>query len=99
MRGSLRALVLTASLLCLPLEGLALIRVGGLDTPGSQNDVEVVGGLAYVADGGSGLRVIDFGPEYIASAAPIPTLGAVGFAFCGLLIWLTAMRHLRHRRR
>jgi hypothetical protein len=50
----------------------ALITVGALDTPGQAYDVEVVGDLAYVADGGAGLRVIDiFDP-----AAPIE-LGAL----------------------
>ncbi len=37
----------------------ALITVGVLDTPRDARDVEIVGGLAYVADGPSGLRVID----------------------------------------
>jgi hypothetical protein len=35
------------------------VQVGALDTPGYAWGVEVVGGLAYVADGYSGLRVID----------------------------------------
>ena len=34
----------------------ALITVGALDTPGWAWDVAVVGDLAYVADGYSGLR-------------------------------------------
>lgn len=42
----------------------ALIGVGAIDTPGDAFDVEVVGGLAYVAIGVSGLQIIDFGPEY-----------------------------------
>jgi len=42
----------------------ALITVGVLDTLGRVEGVEVVGQLAYVADGSSGLRIIDFGPEY-----------------------------------
>ena len=37
----------------------ALIVVGTLDTPGSANGVKVVDGFAYVADGESGLRIID----------------------------------------
>ena len=37
----------------------ALIGVGAVDTPGDARDVEIVGGIAYVADGPSGLRVID----------------------------------------
>ncbi len=45
----------------------ALITVGALETPGSAWHVEVAGGLAYVADRNSGLRVIDFGPEYVRS--------------------------------
>jgi hypothetical protein len=44
---------------------------GGLSVPGSPYDVEVVGGLTYVAVGGylgiNSLRIIDFGPEYAAS--------------------------------
>lgn len=36
-----------------------LTLVGSLDTPGSARDVEVVGTLAYVADGESGLQIID----------------------------------------
>ncbi|MBW2386763.1 MAG: hypothetical protein JRG92_24295, partial [Deltaproteobacteria bacterium] len=43
-------------LVVLPGMARALINVGAVDTPSI--DVEVVGGLAYVA-GGSGLRVID----------------------------------------
>jgi hypothetical protein len=42
-----------------PLGAVALITVGALDTPGSAEDVALVGDLAYVADGSSGLRVID----------------------------------------
>jgi hypothetical protein len=45
------------------------VELGGLVTPGSAKDVEVVRNLAYVADYGSGLRVIDFGPEYRAGIA------------------------------
>jgi hypothetical protein len=52
----------------------ALVNVGALDTPGSAQDVEVVGGLAYLADGAAGLLVIDFGPEYVQPPEPIPTL-------------------------
>jgi hypothetical protein len=37
----------------------ALITVGALDTPGSAHGVKVVGDLAYVANGWTGLRVID----------------------------------------
>ncbi|NRA00125.1 MAG: hypothetical protein HRU01_26785, partial [Myxococcales bacterium] len=50
----------------------AIINVGALDTPGWASDVEVVGGLAYVADGSSGLRVIDVSNP----AAPVE-LGAL----------------------
>jgi hypothetical protein len=42
-----------------PLPATALVTVGGVDTPGFALDVEVVGGLAYVAYEYSGLRVID----------------------------------------
>ncbi len=34
-------------------------ELGALDTPGFAEDVEVASGMAYVADGSSGLRVID----------------------------------------
>ena len=34
-------------------------EVGALDTPGFAFDVELVGGLTYLADGASGLRIID----------------------------------------
>ena len=54
----------------LPFAAGALINVGA-DTPGTALDVEVVGRLAYVADGShpilggaSSLRIIDFGPAY-----------------------------------
>ncbi len=40
------------------------MELGALDTPDTAQDVEVVGGLAYVADRLSGLRIIDLGPEY-----------------------------------
>jgi len=36
----------------------ALITVGALDTPGSAQDVVVVGDLAYVVDTYSGVRII-----------------------------------------
>ena len=42
----------------------ALITVGALDTPGSAIDVEVVGDLAYVADGYSGLRIRRLQPSW-----------------------------------
>jgi hypothetical protein len=42
----------------------APVEVGGVFTPESSRDVEVVDGLTYVAASFSGLRVIDFGPEY-----------------------------------
>ena len=49
----------------------ALITVGALDTPESANDVEVIDGLAYVADGGSGMRRRQFGRERpVLFAAP-----------------------------
>jgi hypothetical protein len=35
------------------------VELGALDTPGSAHDVEVVGDLAYVADGDSGLLIVD----------------------------------------
>ena len=39
------------------------VELGALNTPGYASGVEVVGGLAYVADSWS-VSVIDFGPEY-----------------------------------
>jgi hypothetical protein len=42
------------------------VELGALQTSYRAYDVEVVGGLAYVADHRSGLRVIDFGPEYLS---------------------------------
>ena len=33
--------------------------LGSVDTPGNANDVKVVGGLAFVADGSAGLQIID----------------------------------------
>ena len=36
-----------------------LLELGSIDTPGQAFGVSVVGTLAYVADGGSGLRVVD----------------------------------------
>ena len=59
MRHLLGLAVFVAVLNLFPGAATALISVGALETPGSAHDVEVVGGLAYVADGGSGLRIID----------------------------------------
>jgi len=59
-----RGTVLSVLLLFFSVEGRALITVGALDTPGYARNVEVVGDLAYLADGSAGLRVFDFGPEY-----------------------------------
>jgi len=39
--------------------GGSLIQVGFYDTPGNPHDVAVVNGLAYVADSGRGLRVLN----------------------------------------
>lgn len=41
----------------------ALTTVGAFDAPGFAYDLEVVGDLAYLADGYSGLRIIACGPE------------------------------------
>jgi hypothetical protein len=40
------------------------VEIGAFETPNRANDVEVSDGLVYVADYESGLRIIDFGPEY-----------------------------------
>jgi hypothetical protein len=45
------------------------VELGALNTPDLAWAVEVVGDLAYVADGSSGLRIIDFGPEYASAVA------------------------------
>ena len=55
-RTALLPLMLAA---LLPSAATALITVGALDTPGWADGIEVVDGLAYVADGHAGLRVID----------------------------------------
>jgi hypothetical protein len=57
----------------------ALITVGVLDTPGSAYHVEVMGGLAYVADDTSGLRVIDVSDP--TSPVEIGLLDTPGDAF------------------
>lgn len=49
------AYLLTAIAIILSTSARALINVGALDTPGVARDVDVVGGLAYVADRNSGL--------------------------------------------
>ena len=51
--------VLVAVLAFLPVTASALITVGSIDTRGPAQQVEVVDGLAYLADGFSGLRIID----------------------------------------
>lgn len=42
-----------------PLEASAMVLVSDLQTPDSANAVQVAGDLAYVADGDSGLRIVD----------------------------------------
>jgi len=58
--ASTAAAALFVSLLgVIPSLASALVLVGGVDTPGSADDVEVAGPLAFVADYGGGLRIID----------------------------------------
>ena len=42
------------------------VHLGALGTPDRPRDVTVVGELVYVAANESGLRIMDFGPEYFA---------------------------------
>ena len=54
-------------------------RIRPLDTPDFGRDVEVVGELAYLADRGSGLRVIDVSnPEAPVELGAFATGGSVG---------------------
>jgi hypothetical protein len=60
LRRLLALAIFVACLGLFPGPTVALITLGGLDRDWSYAvDVEVVGDLAYVADGSSGLRVID----------------------------------------
>ncbi len=43
------------------------VELGALGTSYTPRDVEVVGELAYVANSQSGLRVMNFGPDYFAA--------------------------------
>ena len=45
--------------------GTDSVEIGAVNLPDSAYDVEVVGRLAYAANSFSGLRIIDFGPEYV----------------------------------
>ena len=76
-----------------------LTLVGSLDTPGSARDVEVVGTLAYVADGESGLQIIDISnpaaptfresfdtSDYAYNVELVGTLAYVADSFGGLQI-------------
>jgi hypothetical protein len=63
----------------LPLGASALITVGALDTPGVVSGVAVVGDLAYLADGSSGLRVIDVSDP--ASPVELGSLDTPGYAY------------------
>ena len=59
VRRLLAAAALAEVLASFPFAAVTLINVSTLDTSGQAWDVEVVGGLAYVADGLSGLRIVD----------------------------------------
>jgi hypothetical protein len=58
------------------------IELGSIDTPRNARSVSVVGGLAYVADGPSGLRVIQAVPEPRAFWLQLAA-GTVVFAIYG----------------
>jgi hypothetical protein len=84
--------ILVGVFVLLPFGATALITVGALDTPGSALGVEVVDGLAYVADYDSGLRIIDFGPEYHV----VPEPSAVAILASGIaMLWLLKRRRMR----
>ena len=79
---SLLAFLFAAVTTILSTAASALITVGTLDTPGYARDVEVMGDLAYVADGDSGLRVID-----VSNPAFPVELGALGTPGNGRTTW------------
>ncbi|QTA81703.1 Putative surface protein [Desulfonema limicola] len=59
--------------------------IGYVDTPGSANDVTVIGTTAYVADGGSGLQVIDISnpaQPFIIGSVDTPDI-AIGVTVSG----------------
>lgn len=55
----LRLGIAGAALTLAPGMAVALERVGTFDTPSTTRDVAFAGGLVYVADGSSGLRILD----------------------------------------
>ncbi len=58
-------------------KGAVITRLGGYDTSGQAVAVQVVGGLAYVADGAAGLQVIDVSsPSAPAHLGSYDTSGA-----------------------
>ena len=67
-----------------------VLKLGTYNTPGSANGVEVVGHLAYVADGASGLQVLDVGERADAVVGDV-----VAAVRCGLVV----ARRSRGRRR
>ena len=89
-RRLLRLLVTAAALWLAPQAASAEpVEIGALDTDFAR-DVEVVGGLAYVADGPSGLRII-------GGVQPVPSLPVWGWAL--LAVALIAAGASVHRRR
>jgi len=56
-----------------------LVSLGSHDTPGYAYDVEVVGSLAYVADGGSGLHIFDVADP--AAPALVGSYDTPGYAY------------------
>ena len=84
--------------LLLPSPATALFSVGALDTndlqqpteDGGARDVEIVGALAYVASGDSGLRIIDVSnPESPVELGAWDTSGeASGIGVVGTLVYV-----------
>ena len=79
------AYVLAAISIILSTVASALINVGALDTPVYAHAVAVVGGLAYVADNESGLRIINVSnPAAPVELGALDTIGAIGVdVVCG----------------
>jgi hypothetical protein len=69
----------------------ALELVGTFDTPSTTRDVAFAGGLVYVADGTSGLRILDVSNPAIpveVGALDLPTGASQGVAVVGSRAYL-----------
>jgi hypothetical protein len=62
----------------------APFHLGGFEMAGSIEDLAIAGGLVFVANIGSGLSIVDFGPEYLPEPQGWMMLAA-GAAMLGLL--------------